>query len=75
MEEVRPHTKFRMTNAASSLINTAIESVLVNLFAKAYQITLTSKRVTLMKRDLDALMTIINLDDIRDSMKHLNDYH
>jgi histone H3/H4 len=61
-----------MTKDAVSLISTVVETIMIDMFSKGNQITLASKRKTLMKRDMDSLMTILNMDDIRDMFRHVN---
>lgn len=61
---------FTISKEASLQFRSCCEAVLINIFTKVNQITHASRRVTLMKRDLDAFCSIINLDNIR--MKFAN---
>jgi histone H3/H4 len=56
------NSDIRLSREAMLMLKTTSETFLMGFFSKAYEITMCSKRVTLMKRDLDALCSIVNLE-------------
>ena len=59
------HPDIKFQRDALLHLRSISETLLINVFAKANQITHASGRATLMKRDLDAFCSIINIEPVR----------